>query len=520
MRSSTRGVGGHQLVGHRRRQLAARHQRRGVLLPHGRVLGHLLIQQRLRERRLVALVVAVAAVADQVDEEVEREALPVGPRQPRRLDAGLGVVGVDVHDWHLEAARQAAGVAGRERLVGLGGEAELVVGDDVDGAADVPAGEAREVERLGDDSLTGERGIAVDEDAEHVPGAQRRRAGRVHAGRRRPRHADQQRIDGLEMARVRRHRDDQRRRHVGAFDAGTGVVLDVAHPAELDPPAPREQRVLELGEDLRVRLLHHVRQHVEPAAMRHRDEHVLHPRRRRIGDDLVEDRHHQIEAFDRKAGLAGESAVQEPFERLDPRDPVEQFAAVDRIGRRPVAPRLDRLTQPHPLVGHEDVGEVVARGRAVDGAQPFDGLVGAGRAADHRPADDAGRQAAQHVGGQAVRLRMQRRVADRSVEADRIEPGRQVPVAADRLGQGDGGERRRDIGGAGGGRRRTGRVLGRRGPLAKGGSRRVVNRSGIPLEAFEQLEHVPRVGPGELVPRVHISIIVVHGRLPSRGPPA
>ena len=113
------------------------------------------------------------------------------------------------------------------------------------------------------------------------------------------------------------------------------------------------------------------------------------------------------------------------------RDPVEQLAAVDRIGRRPVAPRLDRLAQPHPLVGHEDVGEVVARGRAVDGAQPFDRLVGAGRSVDHRPADDAGRQAAQHVGGQAVRLRMQRRVADRSVEADRIEPGRQVPVAAD-----------------------------------------------------------------------------------------
>ena len=157
------------------------HQRRGVLLPHGRVLRDLLIQQRLRERRLVALVVAVAAVADQVDEEVEREALPVGPRQPRRLDARLGVVGVDVHDRHLEAARQAAGVAGRERLVRLGGEAELVVGDDVDGAADVPAGEPREVERLGDDSLAGERGIAVDEDAEHVPGAQRRRAGRVHA---------------------------------------------------------------------------------------------------------------------------------------------------------------------------------------------------------------------------------------------------------------------------------------------------------------------------------------------------
>ena len=312
------------------------------------MLRHLLVQLRLGERRLVALVVPVAAVADQVDQEVEREALAVGPGQPRRLDARLGVVGVDVHDRHLEAAGQSAGVAGRERLVRIGGEPELVVGDEVDGAADVPAGEPRQVQRLGDDALAGERRVAVDEDAEHLAAVQPRRARGVDPGRRRAGHADQHRVDRLEVTRVGRHRDHQRRRHVGADQPRPGVVLHVAHPAQLDAAAPGEQRVLELGQDLRVRLLHHVREHVQPAAVGHGDEHVLDPRRGRVGDDLVEDRHHQVQPLDREAGLAGEGAVEEALEDLDLGDAIEQLAAFDRI--QPAdgsgAPRPTRAATP------------------------------------------------------------------------------------------------------------------------------------------------------------------------------
>ena len=391
------GVLGHQLVGQRRRHLAARHQRRGVLLPDGGVLRHLLVQLRLGEGRLVALVVPVAAVADQVDQEVEREALAVGPGQPRRLDARLGVVGVDMHNRHLEAAGQSAGVAGRERLVRIGGEPELVVGDEVDGAADVPAGEPRQVERLGDDALAGERRVAVDEDAEHLAAVQPRRALGVDPGRRRAGHTDQHRVDRLEVTRVGRHRDHQRRRHVGTDQPRPGVILHVAHPAQLDAAAPREQRILELGQDLGVRLLHHVREHVQPAAVGHRDEHVLDPRRGGVGDDLVEDRHHQIQPLDREAGLAGKGAVEEALEDLDLGDPIEQLTALDRIQRRTEAARLDRFAQPYPLVGHEHVGEVVAGGGAVDRPQPLDGVVGAARTLHHRAADDRRRQAAKQV---------------------------------------------------------------------------------------------------------------------------
>ena len=170
---------GHELVGHRRWHLARGHERGRVLMTHRGMCGDALIEQGLRERRFVAFVVAVTPVAHQVDEEVELETVAIGPRQPRRLDARHRVVGVDVHDRHLEAARQAAGVAGRVRLVRFGREPELVVGDQMNRAAHVPAGQPREIQRLGHDALAGERGIAVDQDAEHLVGTQRRGARRV-----------------------------------------------------------------------------------------------------------------------------------------------------------------------------------------------------------------------------------------------------------------------------------------------------------------------------------------------------
>ena len=188
--------------------------------------------------------------------------------------------------------------------------------------------------------------------------------------------------------------------------------------------------------------------------MGHGDEHMLHARGGGVGDDLVEHRDHQVEPLDREARLAGESAMQEALEHFDLRDAVEQLAALDVIDRRPVAPRLHRLTQPHALVGHEDLREVVAARGAVDGAEPLDGLEGVRRPGRHRPADDAGRQRAQHVAREAVRVRMQRRVTDRTMVADGIERGGKMTVAADRLGERHGRDGGRGVGGAGGGQGR------------------------------------------------------------------
>ena len=56
-------------------------------------------------------------------------------------------------------------------MLGRGREAELVVDDQVDRAADSVAGDVAHVEALGDDALAGERGVAVHQDRQHRVGA-------------------------------------------------------------------------------------------------------------------------------------------------------------------------------------------------------------------------------------------------------------------------------------------------------------------------------------------------------------
>ena len=87
------------------------------------MLGRLLdgaIEERLRERGFVGLVVAPAAVAVHVDEDVGAELAPEIQGQLHDLGDGFRVFAVDVEDGRLEHARHVGGIDGRARLP-LGG---------------------------------------------------------------------------------------------------------------------------------------------------------------------------------------------------------------------------------------------------------------------------------------------------------------------------------------------------------------------------------------------------------------
>ena len=128
-------------------------------------------------------------------------------------------------------------------------------------------------------------------------------------------------------------------------------------PLHCMPSSASELRdgILELREDLLVRLAEHVRHHVQAPAMRHADERLPHPGFGGFADHLVEDRHEHVEPLDRESGLAGKRSVQELLEGLDLRQPLEQRPRIDRIGRRAEASGLDRVAEPAALFGHEDV---------------------------------------------------------------------------------------------------------------------------------------------------------------------
>ncbi len=156
----------HEGVGLLGRQHALVDQARRVALARRRLQLDLLHHQRLGVRRLVLLVVPEAAVAHEVDHEVVAELLAVGERQTDGAERRFGIVRVDVDDRDVEALREIARVPGRAALRRIRREPDLVVRDHVERSARRVPVQALQVERLGDDTLARERGVAVDEDRE------------------------------------------------------------------------------------------------------------------------------------------------------------------------------------------------------------------------------------------------------------------------------------------------------------------------------------------------------------------
>ena len=106
-----------------------------IRLSNGWVLNDPLGLERLRIRSLVLLVVAEAPVADEIDDDVVPELLAIREREPDRRESRLGIVGVDVNDRDVEALREIARVPRRTPFRGIRREADLVVRDEVQGAA-------------------------------------------------------------------------------------------------------------------------------------------------------------------------------------------------------------------------------------------------------------------------------------------------------------------------------------------------------------------------------------------------
>ena len=129
------------------------------------------VTARLGDGGVVHFAVAVAAVADKVDDDIGVE--PVTKLGGDGSDAHdrVGVLGVDVEDGDGQALGDVGGEARGVGLLRQGGEAEQIVDDDVDGAADFKAGQRAEDEAFGEDALAGEGGVAVHDDGQDLVAA-------------------------------------------------------------------------------------------------------------------------------------------------------------------------------------------------------------------------------------------------------------------------------------------------------------------------------------------------------------
>ena len=99
-----------------------------------------------------------------------------------------------------------------------------------------------------------------------------------------------------------------------------------------------------------------------------------HARGGRIADDLVENRDHHVQAFERKPRLAGKRAMEKPLEHFDLRDAREELTRVDGIVGRAELTGFHCLPKPDALLRYEHMVVVVPRRGAVNRAQAFDRL--------------------------------------------------------------------------------------------------------------------------------------------------
>ncbi len=365
---------------------------------------------------------AEPAIADDVDDHILVEGHPVFERQPGDEQHRFGIIAVHMEDrrlhhlGHIGAIQRRAGI---QRIAG--GEADLVVDDDMHGAAGAVAAHLRELEGFHVHALAGERGVAVDQHRHHRIERRRFRTGLpapLHAGA----HGTfDHRIDDFQMRGVKRQ--GQMHRAAGGFHirGETHVVFHVAGVA--DPTL-----ALEFLEQLTGRFADDVDQHIQPTPVRHTDDDFLHALSASLLHQLVHHRNQALAAFQGKAFLTDVAGVQVTLQPLGGDQPVQQLLALRRIQLQPGALTLQAFLNPAFLSGLVDVHVLGADGAGVHVADQAENFPQGPLRRRHQR---AGVERTVHIGfAQAVVTGVQLRYRRAFAQAQRVQIGGFVtPVA-------------------------------------------------------------------------------------------
>ncbi len=245
-----------------------------------RMLFDFLVHQRLGCARLVGFVVAVTAVAHQVDEDIAFEGITEIQRQTGNESNRFRVIRVNVENRRLNHLTDIGAVRRRTRIQRVGrGEANLVVDNDANGSAHFVTARFGHVQGFLNHALAGYRGVAVDGDWQHFVAA--RLVQTIQTG---AYGADNHRADDFQVRRVKR----QRQVNQTAFGFHIGreahVVLHVAG-AEVFFMFAREfvEQVLRF-------FTQHVDQYVQTTTVRHTQHHFTGATLTGVADDLFEHR--------------------------------------------------------------------------------------------------------------------------------------------------------------------------------------------------------------------------------------
>src|SRR5690242_9899476 len=148
----------------------------------------------------------------------------------------------------------------------------------------------------------------------------------------------------------------------------------VLHVARAFDVVRRRRAALELMEDGAVRLAHHLRQHIEPAAMRHANDDLFDAERAAALDDLLQRRNHRLAAVETEALGAGEFHIAELLEAVGLDELIEDRALALASEVDLLVASFDTLLNPALLRGVGDMQEFDAERLTVGPAQDGDDL--------------------------------------------------------------------------------------------------------------------------------------------------
>ncbi len=206
------------------------------------------------------------------------EGLAIFDRQFAGEGHRLRIVAIDVQDRSLNALRHIARIRGTARELRARRETDLVVDDEVDAAAGIVTGNAGEAEAFPNDALTSKGRIAVDQNRQHLLMLFKV----IAEGLLRADLAQNHRIDGFEVRRVRHQRHVHLDAVKFAVGGGAEVIFHVARTADILRVGGAARKFVE---DDAEALGHHIGEHVQTAAMGHAVNDLAHAQRTTMFDD-------------------------------------------------------------------------------------------------------------------------------------------------------------------------------------------------------------------------------------------
>ena len=228
------------------------------------MLGDFSRLQGLCKSGIVGFIVTVSAITPQIDNHIVFHRLAISHSHACRVYHSFGIIGIDVENGHLNNLRHICWIRCKTRLPGQCGKTNLIIHNNVNRTPIIIAIQMGQANRLRHNALPGKSGIAVNDQRYDMLVLNI-----AFCLLLRTNNALNHGIDQFEVTRIRRQ--SQMHRVPIARDILMGephVVFYIARPLS-------QFNTLKLAEYLRIGLLHNMREHIEPAAMRHPHHHFF-----------------------------------------------------------------------------------------------------------------------------------------------------------------------------------------------------------------------------------------------------